>query len=570
MTELNLLVLESENPRYDAIDHENRHHMHFVEEQHGRGPRHFASVLDGGAVLEFYPPKKGKVTEPSTAEVDFESEEFVNTKISTLALSCKDLDSMKVFYEAFGIEFTSICEEVMIGQDSNGVSLILKTNHNDITLDIFPLRRIGFYVDSLPAAINKLKDLISIPSIKESVAGNELIIKDPMGNTVSLVEKKIFNIVKLRGTQTCDVAIVGVGPVGGALGCNLGLSDRYDVKLFEQSKESKTESRASGLQPRLIPLLQEMGILDLIKRESIPILGSQIYRDGERINAVSFYNPKFESHGIGINQFTLENLLYDRLDELQLNVSRGKEIVNITQRDKTYKLEFRDTENDSVEEIYTPLVVACDGGRSFIRSKLNFDFPGTTYKGRGFAADCLVKTNLDSNYMHFFVTKNSRLFFVPLPEEGCFKISGNLVKAAQGLEELDALNHIFKLHNIEDTKIVLIKNFFSYKTHARVADTFTLNGASLCGDSAHLFPPRSGQGVTTGIEDAFALSKAIMKMNSTRDYEPLEDYAYLRRLNAIQKIDMIEDGKIPYRYSRLKEFGLDAKEENRRILRDEL
>ncbi|MEJ7321655.1 FAD-dependent monooxygenase, partial [Staphylococcus epidermidis] len=54
-----------------------------------------------------------------------------------------------------------------------------------------------------------------------------------------------------------------------------------------------------------------------------------------------------------------------------------------------------------------------------------------------------------------------------------------------------------------------IKNinwYSSYRSHHRVAEHFRVNRAFICGDAGHIHSPAGGQGMNTGISDAFNLA----------------------------------------------------------------
>ena len=173
--------------------------------------------------------------------------------------------------------------------------------------------------------------------------------------------------------------------------------------------------------------------------------------------------------------------------------------------------------------------------------------------------------------------KRVAFFIVPLPEhdspssEGrLFKISGSLPTELLDRSALEAVSGFLKMHGLEKISILEMKSFDRYKTHARVAETLYSDRIALCGDAAHLFPPRSGQGVTTGVEDAFALAEELIPQQGGIAHDRLQRYSDERKEVAREKIEKIDRGKKAYSYRRLQDSGLDVEAENLRILRHEL
>jgi flavin-dependent dehydrogenase len=73
----------------------------------------------------------------------------------------------------------------------------------------------------------------------------------------------------------------------------------------------------------------------------------------------------------------LERLLDERARELGADVSRGQEIVGVSQDDATVTADVRGP--DGPDQVTARYLVGCDGGRSRVRDRAGIPFPGTTY-----------------------------------------------------------------------------------------------------------------------------------------------------------------------------------------------
>lgn len=366
--------------------------------------------------------------------------------------------------------------------------------------------------------------------------------------------------------QKKDLLIVGAGPAGLSLSSAL-MPDMAVTCISERPSQEASHSRATGIQPRTLELLHSSGILDAVRREAVTLRGNIIYLDGERLRALSFFDPASGEHGLSLDQRRIESLLAEQLERNGRSIEWGTSLVDLEDLGHFVRAEIQ-RENGSVEQWRCRRVVGCDGGRSAVRKLAKIEFPGHTYEERSFVLDVLVQGALEPGYMHFFVGKESRLVLVPLNDRGTFKASGALPPGKTGSLE-QQFREMVALHGRGRLSVEPLTPLTTYVMHARLADTFRIEDRIfLCGDAAHIFPPNGGQGMNLALEDAHDLATALNLFAQSKERRHLEAYSE-RREEARRALESVSAAKDRYSYESLLS-GVNFATEQERIRQEEL
>src|SRR6201998_3548961 len=120
-----------------------------------------------------------------------------------------------------------------------------------------------------------------------------------------------------------DVLIVGAGPVGLMLACELRRRD-IACRIVDKYATFPSTSRANGVQPRAVEVLDSLGVADKIIAESYRARGFRILRAGTEVGRIEPNMaidpdelPDQPYHGMVVaNQAVVEKALRDKLIEL--------------------------------------------------------------------------------------------------------------------------------------------------------------------------------------------------------------------------------------------------------------
>ncbi len=297
-----------------------------------------------------------------------------------------------------------------------------------------------------------------------------------------------------------SVVVVGAGPTGLILACEL---QRRGVpyRLLERSPDLPVGSRGKGIQPRTQEILDDLGVIGAIRAAGADYPPLRIHqRDGSthdtRMDELHPVTADVPYPNIWmLPQWRLGEILAQRLGDLGGDVQFGAEVLAMHQDDTGVLV---DVATDGVVEQYTAdYLVGADGGRSIVRRALGVDFLGETYESlRMLIADVRVE-GLSRDFWHIWPDgQGVRVALCPLPGTDQFQLTAPL--SADGdpapIEELLVEG---KLRDIGWTSI--------YRANVRMVDRYRVGRVFLAGDAAHVHSPAGGQGLNTGIQDAYNL-----------------------------------------------------------------
>ncbi|APR84395.1 monooxygenase, FAD-binding protein [Minicystis rosea] len=161
--------------------------------------------------------------------------------------------------------------------------------------------------------------------------------------------------MRMVATTNPEVIIVGAGPVGLMLACELRLLGLSPVVL-ERLPRPTGLSKALGLQGRGIDLLEARGLFDRFLASGAP-LGSFAHFAGIRLDVGKLGETAARS--LFIQQARTEALLEARATELGVDLRRGQEVIALDQDDDGVTVR---TSGDAGEDtLRARYLVGCDG-----------------------------------------------------------------------------------------------------------------------------------------------------------------------------------------------------------------
>jgi len=173
--------------------------------------------------------------------------------------------------------------------------------------------------------------------------------------------------------ETCDVAIVGFGPVGASLAALLGQRG-HRVAVFDKSTEIYPLPRAFALDHEAMRTFQRIGIAETMAPHMTPYRPTlYLGDDGEPIQHFDMGPPPYPlgwAPSYTFNQPALEASLRQAVRALpSVTVRLGQEVVDLQQAQDGALLSV--VAGDGTQsEVRARYVVACDGGTSPIRKRL--------------------------------------------------------------------------------------------------------------------------------------------------------------------------------------------------------
>ncbi len=310
-----------------------------------------------------------------------------------------------------------------------------------------------------------------------------------------------------------DVIIIGAGPTGLMAATQLA---RYNINFcIIDSKAGPTDqSRAIVITARSMEIYQQMGISDTAIDKGRFITDFSIFIKGKQKAAASigeFGKGMTDfSYMLAFEQSQNEKLLVKKLFSYDHEVCWNTELENIVQQPGQVEIQVKylSKPGKPVEKLSARYVIGCDGAKSVVRHLLNFTFKGGTYEKQFYVADTRLKWNEGFNKLVLCPGRKNFCGFFPMAGNNSHRIIGTIPTELNDRQEIT-------FDDIKDTIKDTVKfpieieamNWFSvYKLHHRAVEAFSKGNCFLAGDAAHIHSPAGGQGMNTGLQDAYNLT----------------------------------------------------------------
>src|SRR6476619_3496070 len=170
-----------------------------------------------------------------------------------------------------------------------------------------------------------------------------------------------------------DVIVAGAGPTGLALACGLRAAG-IDVRVLDKTAGPAVTSRALGLQPRGVEVLDRLGALGDLPDRGLRIRSVTINVDGCELASFPVGQPTRLGgpRGLLMSQADIEGALRDRLTALDGDVEWGRGIQGLQPRPDSVTVRLDD--GAVVDAVW---VVGANGAHSVVRKAMGaFPRPG--------------------------------------------------------------------------------------------------------------------------------------------------------------------------------------------------
>jgi 2-polyprenyl-6-methoxyphenol hydroxylase-like FAD-dependent oxidoreductase len=345
-----------------------------------------------------------------------------------------------------------------------------------------------------------------------------------------------------------EVLIVGAGPTGLTLACELAWRG-VGVRVIDRKREPSRYSKAIGVFPRTLELLENHGVADEMVREGVRVRGIKLHSGSRRL--VRIDTGRIGSrygYVLTIEQSVTERILLKRLADLGGEVERGVELVGLRQESDAVRVALErasDQADAGRETASVPWVVGCDGARSFVREAAGVSFEGERYQEAFDLADVELRWDLPGAHDHInvFLSTSGVLFAAPLPG-GKQRLIADEPPGSADDESTDPTLGEFRRWWRERVRYQPAREaelanpgwLSRFTIQRRVVPKAREGRVLLAGDAMHVHSPAGAQGMNGGIQDAINLGWKLALVMRGHASEALLDTYDEERLPVARKV----------------------------------
>lgn len=207
-----------------------------------------------------------------------------------------------------------------------------------------------------------------------------------------------------------DVIIIGAGSTGLILAKQLELSG-INVLIVEKRQERGTHSRAIGIHPPGLHILDEIGVLDKFITTGTSVYNGLAYVGPSKVGEIELASGTLpHDRVLTIPQYKTEELLENSLKHTK--VLRGWTLSALNQHSMGVHIEI--TSGDKKEDLDCSVLLGADGMHSTVRNLIGVRWGGKTYPFKYAMADVSDNTGF-SNRAAIFLSNDGLTESFPIP-----------------------------------------------------------------------------------------------------------------------------------------------------------
>jgi 2-polyprenyl-6-methoxyphenol hydroxylase-like FAD-dependent oxidoreductase len=320
-----------------------------------------------------------------------------------------------------------------------------------------------------------------------------------------------------------DVLIVGAGPTGLTLAAHLRAFG-VPFRLIDRNSDRAHQSRALAVQARTVEIFESMGIGEALVAKGNPSVRLALHF--ERGAAAKVELGGFAAADtrfpfiLFVSQAETEAVLGQHLKNAGVTIERGVELVDAVAGPDEVRCRIRYGDGRE-EDVGARYVVGCDGAHSTMRKRAGIPFEGDAYLQDFMLGDLEADGPIEPDTLHAYAAAGCIAMFFPLRQPATWRVIAmrgkranektngaasaddqSLTRGELPLSDLQAVVDSATGGEVRLRDPVWLTHF---RLHHRQARRYRDRRIILAGDAAHIHSPVGGQGMNTGIQDAWNL-----------------------------------------------------------------
>ncbi len=297
------------------------------------------------------------------------------------------------------------------------------------------------------------------------------------------------------------IIIIGAGPTGLTAGVEL-MRQGASVEIIDKKKAGSTLSRAVGINPHSLKLLEASGVTEKLLAEGIQYHEAHFYHAAKpwarlKLDAASpiQYGYNFM---LGLPQDRTEAILQETFEHLGGRIHFDTELENLV--DEGEQVIATSTKGQQFQGDYA---IGADGAHSLTRECIGIAYQGIELSETWSIADVDADgKQLKEAAVSLYLLKAGGVVFIAPIGKNRFRLVSNTRNALESMP--------FKLN------IQTIRREAQFKIKIAQVKTYQKGRVFLAGDAAHSHSPAGGRGMNLGMADAADLAYKLVHHEADR------------------------------------------------------
>jgi 2-polyprenyl-6-methoxyphenol hydroxylase-like FAD-dependent oxidoreductase len=325
-----------------------------------------------------------------------------------------------------------------------------------------------------------------------------------------------------------QVLIAGAGPVGMTMANEL-VRRGVSVRIVDKAPARTDKSKALVLWGRTLELLDDAGYAGAFLKAGMQAHGAIISTGREIVASVSLDSIHSRyPYALMIPQSETERVLDEHLVARGVTVERPVELASFTDKGNGVEATLRKA-NGETETLSADWLIGCDGAHSVVRHGLGLSFEGSTLQSDWALADGFIAGLEPKDRLHIFWHRDGILAFFPIVGDRWRVICDLGAAQSEGHRADPTLQEIQELLSHRSGRDLVMTNPYwlaCFRINERKVKEYRKGRAFLAGDAAHIHSPAGGQGMNTGMQDAFNLAwKLSLVIQGSAKPDLLDSYS---------------------------------------------
>jgi len=304
--------------------------------------------------------------------------------------------------------------------------------------------------------------------------------------------------------QTPSVIVAGAGPTGLTMAAEL-IRHGVECRIVDAAPKPTDQSRALVVHARTLEAFDNMGIADEAIARGIKSPAANIIADGRLLLRISLAEIGSRYRfALMIPQSETERIINGHLEALGGTVERSVELTGATQDNGGVVATLKHADG-RIEQARCDWLIGCDGAHSVVRHALGMAFEGVEYQTIFSLADVHVDWSNAPDELFIYLADNGLVAFFPIGG-GRYRVVAETPIANTNPPTLGEFQTFVDGCAPAGTRLhdpVWLERF---RIHRRRVPNYRSGRIFLAGDAAHIHSPAGGQGMNTGIQDAYNLA----------------------------------------------------------------